>query len=174
MTYPILILGGIRSGKSRLALSLSSSWPKKAFIATAEPFDEEMARRIQDHRRQREDAFITIEAPEDPGKAIASLPDGIEAILLDCVGVWLGNLFAKRGLKAREAPEIPRLLETLEAFPRQAVIVSQEANMGLVGMDPVTRAYQETLGLVNQKLAAWAETAVLMVAGLPSVLKGKL
>lgn len=174
MGSSIVILGGVRSGKSRFALRLSSKWATKAFIATAEPFDGEMEKRIRDHKRERGDTFLTVEAPEDPGGAIVSLPEETEAILLDCTGVWLGNLFAKRGIEARKAPEIPRLLEVLEAFRHHAIVVSQEANMGLVGMDPITRAYQETMGLLNQRLVAWAETAVLMVGGIPVVLKGKL
>jgi adenosylcobinamide kinase/adenosylcobinamide-phosphate guanylyltransferase len=174
MKRSVIILGGIRSGKSRFALKLSSKWATKAVIATAEPFDEEMENGSRDHIRERGDAFLTIEAPEDPGGAIASLPEGTEAILLDCIGVWLGNLFAKRGIETRKAPEISSLLGALEAFRHQAIIVSQEANMGLIGMDPVTRSYQETLGLLNQKLVARAETAVLMVAGVPVVIKGRL
>jgi adenosylcobinamide kinase/adenosylcobinamide-phosphate guanylyltransferase len=170
----ILILGGVRSGKSGLALRLAGEGAKKAFVATAEPFDEEMRLRIRRHRLERQNAFLTIEAPENPGGAVASLSDGIETLVIDCIGVWLGNLFAKRGLEAKNAPEIEGLLSALRAFGGNALVVSQEANMGLVGMDPLTRAYQETLGLINQRLAALAETAVFMVAGLPLCLKGRL
>jgi adenosylcobinamide kinase/adenosylcobinamide-phosphate guanylyltransferase len=169
-----LILGGIRSGKSSLALRLAEDGTKKAFVATAEPFDEEMSRRIRRHRLERQDAFLTTEAPENPGGAVASLSEGIETLVMDCVGVWLGNLFAKRGLEAKNAPEIEGLLSALRAFGGNALVVSQEASMGLVGMDPLTRAYQETLGLVNQRLATLAETVALMVAGLPICLKGRL
>lgn len=170
----ILILGGVRSGKSSLALRLAGDGAKKAFVATAEPFDEEMHRRIRRHKLERQDAFLTMEAPENPGEAVASLSEGIETLVIDCIGVWLGNLFAKRGLEAKNAPEIESLLSALRAFGGNTLVVSQEATMGLVGMDPLTRAYQETLGLVNQRLAALAETAVLMVAGLPICLKGGL
>ncbi|MDY7017937.1 MAG: bifunctional adenosylcobinamide kinase/adenosylcobinamide-phosphate guanylyltransferase [Nitrospirota bacterium] len=174
MGRSILILGGVRSGKSSLALRLAGDGAKKAFVATAEPFDEEMHRRIRRHKLERQDAFLTMEAPENPGGAVASLSEGIETLVIDCIGVWLGNLFAKRGLEAKNAPEIEGFLSALRAFGGNTLVVSQEATMGLVGMDPLTRAYQETLGLVNQRLAALAETAVLMVAGLPICLKGRL
>jgi len=170
----ILILGGVRSGKSSLALRLAEDGAKKAFVATAEPFDEEMHLRIRRHKLERQEAFLTMEAPENPGGAVASLSEGVETLVIDCIGVWLGNLFAKRGLEAKNAPEIEGLLSALRAFGGNTLVVSQEATMGLVGMDPLTRAYQETLGLVNQRLAALAETAVLMVAGLPICLKGRL
>jgi len=167
-------LGGVRSGKSSLALRLAEDGAKKAFVATAEPFDEEMHLRIRRHKLERQEAFLTMEAPENPGGAVASLSEGVETLVIDCIGVWLGNLFAKRGLEAKNAPEIEGLLSALRAFGGNTLVVSQEATMGLVGMDPLTRAYQETLGLVNQRLAALAETAVLMVAGLPICLKGRL
>lgn len=171
----IFILGGVRSGKSGYALKLAGNKEtKRAFIGTAEPFDEEMQRRIRLHRIERGGTFLTIEAPENPGEAVTKLSEDIETLVIDCIGVWLGNLFAKRGLEARNAEEIEELLSAMKAFRGNAVVVSQEANMGLVGMDPLSRAYQETLGLINQRLAALADTSILMVAGVPLCIKGRL
>jgi adenosylcobinamide kinase/adenosylcobinamide-phosphate guanylyltransferase len=163
-----LVLGGARSGKSRFAenLARSVSGPK-TYIATAEPFDEEMRQRIARHREQRAaDGWTTIEAPLDPAAAIR----GAEGfILLDCVTVWLGNLMHHE----RDIPaSIDALLLSLAETQSQVVLVSNEVGLSIVPENAMARRFRDEQGLANQKLSAAVDAVFFIAAGLPLKLKG--
>ncbi|MHC4481088.1 MAG: bifunctional adenosylcobinamide kinase/adenosylcobinamide-phosphate guanylyltransferase, partial [Planctomycetota bacterium] len=99
-----LITGGARSGKSRHALELAGGRRARTFVATAEPLDEEMRRRIAEHRRRRGASFVTLEEPINLAGALASLPEGTEVAVVDCLTVWLGNLFQRGNAGEGEFP----------------------------------------------------------------------
>jgi len=162
------VLGGARSGKSRFAenLARSVSGPK-TYIATAEPFDEEMRQRIARHREQRAaDGWTTIEAPLDPAAAIR----GAEGfILLDCVTVWLGNLMHHE----RDIPSsIDALLSALAEIQSEVVLVSNEVGLSIVPENAMARRFRDEQGLANQKLSAAVDAVFFIAAGLPLKLKG--
>jgi adenosylcobinamide kinase/adenosylcobinamide-phosphate guanylyltransferase len=171
-----LVTGGARSGKSKYALQLADRFPKKVFIATAEACDEEMRRRIQRHRQQRGECFATFEEPVDLAGALRRLPGDTGIAVVDCLTVWLGNLYHRRGLEPagdlEEFPEIGAFLAVLEAAPCPLVLVTNEVGLGVIAADPMTRSFVELAGRLNQEVAARAERVVLLVSGLPLALKG--
>lgn len=168
-----VITGGARSGKSRYALQLAGRFQKKTFIATAEPLDEEMRRRIVAHRRQRDGSFHAIEEPLDLAAALAAIPAGTGIAVIDCLTVWLGNLVhrAADGVDLANPsafPQIAAFLKRLDAGPPcELIVVTNEVGMGIVPTDPVARAFRDLTGWVNQELAARARRLILMVSGVP-------
>lgn len=162
-----LILGGARSGKSSHALALFAAGGPRFFIATAEPFDKEMSQRIAQHRRERAGAgWQTLEAPLALSEALAAA-DG--PAVIDCLTLWLNNLI-QHGFDVEAATG--SLLEALARHPHPVALVSNEIGLGLVPETPLGRAFRDAQGRLNQRLAAAADRVVLLVAGLPLVLKG--
>ncbi len=168
----IFVLGGDRSGKSRYALSRAELFSPRAFIATALPVDAEMKTRIAAHRAERGSAFRTVEAPYDLAGALKRLPPDTKVAVVDCLTVWLGNLFFKYGETLEGAGEIDAFYEALRNPPCALVIVSNEIGLGIVPADGETRRFRDMMGGVNQRVAALADEAVFMISGLPLRLKG--
>ena len=164
-----LVLGGARSGKSRHAESLvEASPPPWRYVATAEPKDEEMRRRIRLHRDRRGAGWETVEAPLDIAAALDDRPPGMP-VLVDCLTLWLGNLMAD----GREAEaEFDRLFAALERRPGPAVLVSNEVGMGIVPDNRLARDFRDAAGALHRALAARAEHVHFMVAGIPMIVKG--
>ncbi len=162
-----LVLGGARSGKSRYAESLIAALPGPwAYVATAEAGDPEMTARIAAHRSRRGSQWQTVEAPRALAAALQScrsLP-----VLVDCLTLWLSNLLlADADIDAEVA-----LLETaLAAAKAPIVLVANEVGSGIVPEHPLGRRFRDLQGHVNQRIAARADRVVLVVAGLPLVLK---
>lgn len=164
------ITGGARSGKSRYALEIAAAprYHRPAFIATAEPFDAEMEDRIRRHRKERNARFFTIEEPVDLASALRRIPPGTDVVIIDCLTVWLGNLLHR----GHADEEIERFLSALDDSPCPLVVVSNEVGLGGIAMSPMGRTFTDLLGRLNQKVAARSERAVMLVSGLPLVLKG--
>jgi len=172
-----LVTGGARSGKSRYALELAAASPRPALIATAEPIDAEMSDRIRRHREERGDRYLTIEEPVDLAAALTRLPQGTGTAVVDCLTVWLGNLVHRRGEEAvAEEPhalaEVAAFLSALAAPPCPLVLVTNEVGMGIVPANALARSFADLAGRLNQAIAARAERVVLMVCGLPVMVKG--
>lgn len=174
----ILILGGARSGKSayaeRLALERGGA---VLFVATATAGDDEMARRIAVHRAARPAWWRTIEAPTGVAAAVAASGDDAPTIILDCATLLVSNLLLAHEVagevevERRVTAEIDALLAHIAASAATWIAVSNEVGMGLVPPYPLGRQYRDLLGRVNMRLAARAERAYLLVAGLPLDLK---
>ena len=167
----ILITGGAKSGKSRYALELASGYEKKAFIATAEPVDDEMKERIKRHQIERGPDFITVEEPVNLRRAIDHLPPGTEVAIVDCLTVWLGNLQYREGRLSIDSPMIQAFLELLKHPPCNLIIVTNEVGSGIVPISPEVREFRDTAGLLNQEVARLAHKVILTVCGIPMVLK---
>jgi len=164
-----LVLGGARSGKSRYAETVAmASPPPWTYVATAEPFDDEMAARIGEHRSRRGAQWQTIEAPVDLAGALGGAPTSA-TILVDCLTLWLSNLMlADRNIDA----EIQRLERAMAARNAPMVLVSNEVGSGIVPDNAQARRFRDLQGRLNQRIAARADRVVLVVAGLPMFVKG--
>jgi adenosylcobinamide kinase/adenosylcobinamide-phosphate guanylyltransferase len=163
----ILVTGGSRSGKSKHALELAASYNNKAFIATAEATDDEMQARIERHRRERDPSFHTVEEPVNLEGALKSLPEETEVAILDCITVWLGNLFYREKITDGTCPEIDAFLGILEAPPCHLILVTNEVGMGVIPADAATRLFRDTAGSINQILAELAHEVIFSVSGIP-------
>jgi len=165
-----LVLGGARSGKSRYAEHLIAALPPPwTYVATAEAGDEEMAARIKAHRERRGASWRTVEAPHGLGAVLSECAD--TPVLVDCLTLWLSNLMlAKTDIEE----EIQSLEKALAAAASPVVLVANEVGLGIVPDQPLGRWFRDLQGALNQRMAARADRVVLMVAGLPLVVKSSL
>jgi adenosylcobinamide kinase/adenosylcobinamide-phosphate guanylyltransferase len=166
----ILILGGVRSGKSRYAQQLASDAGKRVlFLATAEAGDEEMKQRITRHKSSRPASWATIEEPLDITGALRKNAAHADAVIIDCITVWLSNMLMHDEKLGEEEilATIDRLIDAYDQDYATYIIVSGEVGMGIVPEHPLGRIFRDYLGLANQRLAAKADRVVLMVAGIP-------
>jgi adenosylcobinamide kinase / adenosylcobinamide-phosphate guanylyltransferase len=168
-----LVLGGARSGKSRYAESLVAATPPPwIYVATAQAQDTEMAGRIARHRARRSAGWRTIEAPHDLAAAIDAAPAG--AILVDCLTLWLTNrMLAKSSSDGDIDADTCGLEAALARRGGPAVLVSNEVGSGIVPDNVLARRFRDLQGRLNQRLAADADRVVLVVAGLPLIVKGE-
>ena len=147
MRNVIYVTGGARSGKSSFALQLAARYEKKVFLATAEPFDDEMKNRIGRHREERGKQFITIEEPLYPEQALLNLPAGNEVVLLDCLTVWAGNLMHFFQDEGEISTRIDCFLEALDHPPCDIILVSNEVGMGIVPENGMARRSRHSMFL---------------------------
>ncbi len=160
-----LLVGGARSGKSTLAVQMAQRQSAPVtFIATAEPFDDDLRARVAKHREERPVHWTTVECTLDLADAIRAVPDE-HFLVVDCLTVWLGNLFAH----VSDAPTISRyghdMNDALRAREGATVVVSNEVGMGIHPETALGREYRDELGRLNQSVAALADTTLLLVAG---------
>jgi adenosylcobinamide kinase/adenosylcobinamide-phosphate guanylyltransferase len=163
------VLGGARSGKSRYAEGLVMDCaPPWVYVATAEAYDDEMTVRIAEHRHRRDGRWRTVEAPVDlPAAIIAHAREG-QAVLIDCLTLWLSNVM----LAGRDSvAEQQRLIAALSDASGPVVVVSNEVGFGIVPDNALARKFRDAQGRVNMQVAAIADRAVLIAAGLPLILK---
>ncbi len=176
-----LILGGARSGKSAYAERYCKERGEAVlFVATALALDEEMKLRIANHKSSRPANWITLETPSSVGQAIRSAP-ATPLVLLDCMTLLATNVLLNlpEGVGEREyqqalEAELDALLAAYRDHPGEWLIVSNEVGMGLVPPYPLGRLFRDGLGRVNQRLAAAADCVLLLVAGIPLVVKGEM
>ena len=163
-----LVLGGARSGKSKYAEGLMTALsPPWIYVATAEAGDREMAERIAAHRARRGADWHTVEAPRDVAGAIAAA--GRSPVLVECLTLWLSNLLlAEADIDA----EIDRLDKSLVGATASIVLVANEVGFGIVPENALARRFRDLQGVLNQRIAARAGRVVLVVAGLPLIVKG--
>jgi adenosylcobinamide kinase / adenosylcobinamide-phosphate guanylyltransferase len=164
-----LVLGGVRSGKSRHAEGLAlASGLAPVYVATAQGQDDEMARRIALHRARRGPAWRTVEEPLDLVETLQRECARTRVVLVDCLTLWLTNLMvAERPVEA----ECARLLEALPSLGGPAILVSNEVGQGIVPDNAMARAFVDHAGGLHQGIALQADAVVLMAAGLPHRLK---
>lgn len=165
-----LVLGGARSGKSAHAEALIlASGLAPVYIATAHAGDQEMRDRILAHQDRRGAAWTTIEEPLDLAAALTRQAAPGNAILVDCLTLWLSNLY---GQERDAGAETERLLAALAAAAGPVVLVSNEVGLGIVPDNALARAFADAAGLLNQRIAHHADRVIFVAAGLPVVLKG--
>lgn len=168
-----LILGGVRSGKSRLAERLATNGGLPVtYIATATAEDDEMRARIAAHRAHRPAHWQLVEEPLRLASVLADHADPGHCVLVDCLTLWLTNLLMAEDAAALER-ERTALLEVLPRLPGQIILVSNETNMGITPLGNLSRRYCDEAGLLHQALALGCDRVILTVAGLPHILKGE-
>ena len=168
-----LVLGGARAGKSTYAQQLAARGERVLFVATAEAGDGEMETRIAGHRESRPAEWDTLEEPLDLVGALSPVADRYDTILLDCLTLWVSNLLLQGSeTKPTDIPaEVRRLLAACEEGSASWIVVSNEVGLGVAPPTELGRRYADELGRVNQIVAAAADDAYFMAAGLPLNLK---
>jgi adenosylcobinamide kinase/adenosylcobinamide-phosphate guanylyltransferase len=157
--------GGARSGKSRHALELARKRGSRlVFLATAEAFDEEMAARVAKHRAERAKEFSTIEEPLEITDAIRNTPDA-DAIVLDCLTLWLSNLMLTFGRDVDA--EIEKFIEVAQSSRAAVIAVTNEVGCGIVPDNALSRDFRDHAGVLNQRVAAVADEVYWMIFGQP-------
>jgi adenosylcobinamide kinase/adenosylcobinamide-phosphate guanylyltransferase len=168
----VLVLGGVRSGKSRYAQELGARGQRVAFLATAEACDDEMRERIARHRADRPSSWTTIETPIALEDALLQCGSRFDTVVVDCLTVWTANLMEHEASDGeRVLAHADRLADLLRRFSGCVILVSNEVGSGIVPDNEMGRTYRDLLGGMNQRIAAAADEVILMVAGLPMFVK---
>lgn len=175
----ILVTGGSRSGKSSYALALGESLPgPRTFVATCPVTDDEMARRIDAHRRERgADAWDTVEEEVALADALAAAA-GSGVVLVDCLTLWVNNIMYRASLAGGRTDEAEvetlsrGVLDAARRSDGTVVFVTNEVGMGIVPADAETRLYRDLVGRCNATIAAGADAVALVVCGIANIIKG--
>jgi adenosylcobinamide kinase / adenosylcobinamide-phosphate guanylyltransferase len=170
-----LVLGGVRSGKSRFAVELASKAPSVTFVATAPVCDDEMRVKIERHRAERPAHWKTREEPLKLAELIAEMGGCDDLVLVDCLTLFAANLMEAYG---QDRPTLLAATQDLTSSLRNAkcrvVLVSNEVGSGIVPAYAAGRQFRDVLGDLNQQVAAIADEVILMIAGLPLPIKGSI
>ncbi len=170
----VLVTGGARSGKSSFGLEWGKNFPPpRLFLATARPLDPEMEERIRRHKEERGPGWITLEEPLKIEEAIRVWAPEVSCIVLDCITLWLTNL-VMAGLSDGDIESRTGILreEALRA-PCPVLLVTNEVGWSIVPDNPLGRRFRDLAGKTNQFLAQEMDEVVLMVSGIPLVIKSK-
>ncbi len=169
----VLVMGGAKSGKSRISLDICNEIArKKIFIATAQALDNEMKERIRRHKEERGGDWGTIEEPIEIVDKMSKFDSEETVILLDCLTLWISNLFMKYGESRQPINEfVDKFVEQLAKAKGVIVVVSNEVGMGIVPDNDLARVYRDVAGSLNQEIVRTARKVVMVIAGIPLVLK---
>ena len=179
----ILITGGARSGKSSLAQELALKSGKAVlFVATAEAGDDEMRRRIEEHKKNRPADGRTLEVTTHVGSQVCQQIGQAQVVVVDCITLLVNNIFNQCSdqtgrlldtslIEKNLADEIGELVDCIRRTDADFIIVTNEVGLGLVPDNRIGRLYRDLLGRANQMLAQSVDEVYLMVAGLPVRIK---
>jgi adenosylcobinamide kinase/adenosylcobinamide-phosphate guanylyltransferase len=177
MARIIFITGGARSGKSifaeRRALEFGAPL---GYLATARTLDDEMGERVRQHRERRGIEWSTIEEPIHLPQALSRCDGQYQAILVDCLTLWLSNLLfkyedASENIEERIYEDLQLLKSTLQGMVTPVILVSNEVGMGIVPDNRLARLFRDIAGSANQTLAAAADEVHVVISGIPLRLK---
>ena len=171
MVSTTLVLGGARSGKSRFALDAHAARTRVTFVGTALAGDPEMAERIERHRRERPSHWPTVEEPYDLVPRLREACAGTDAVVVDCLGVWVANLMLRGDPDDHVFKQADELAALLALRLTDVTLVSNEVGLGVHPVTEAGRHFRDVLGRVNQHVAAAVDRVVLMVAGQPLTVK---
>ncbi len=168
-----LILGGARSGKSRLAEQIAQKSKKTViYIATAQANDAEMQLRIQHHQQQRPNEWQLIEESLYLAECLEKNDAAEQIFLVDCLTLWMSNLLMHSNPDL-QMDQCRKLLAILPKLKSDIILVSNETGLGVVPMGEITRKFVDESGRLHQQLGQIAEKVVFCVAGFPMILKGE-
>jgi len=168
-----LVLGGARSGKSRYGLGLAAPCPApRLFVATCEPRDAEMEARIAAHQRGRGSDWTTREVPLELAATLSAVQHDYGVIVVDCLTMWVSNLLLQEGASQGSVQTAcEHLVETLAGTATPTILISNEVGWGIVPDNPLARSFRDQAGWLHQRLAQVADLVVLVVAGVPVLIK---
>ena len=164
----ILVGGGSRSGKSSFALELAKErGTRRAFVATAQAFDQEMAERIARHQAERDDAFTTIEEPLELASVISNT--SFDVLLIDCLTLWVSNLMMREeaDIDAKGA----ELVSIAAASKALCIFVTNEVGCSVVPDNAMGRRFRDLAGRLNQEMAKAAQEVYFLTFGIPTRIK---
>ena len=166
----VFVLGGARSGKSTFALQeASAAEGRKVFIATAQALDDEMRLRIDNHKKERDKAWVTLEEPLYISRHMNDAKDSYDVVLIDCLTLWVSNIM-HAGFDINKI--VGEFIDVISHdCPTILYIVSNEVGMGLVPESELARAYRDNLGYVNRRVAEAATDVYFLAAGIPVQIK---
>jgi len=179
----ILVIGGARSGKSTFAEELAKKMAERVlFVATAEAGDEEMRRRIEEHKRLRLATWTTLEVSRCVGGHIVKNIGQASVVVVDCITLLVNKIlchhFDRAGeqvearlLEQEVGDEISQLIDSMAKTKASFIVVTNEVGTGLIPANLMGRLYRDLLGKANQMLARHADQVYLMVTGLPILIK---
>jgi adenosylcobinamide kinase / adenosylcobinamide-phosphate guanylyltransferase len=167
----VLVLGGVRSGKSRHAEELAARHGGPvAVIVTATAGDEEMAARIAAHRARRPGRWRVLEEPIALGRALLDVARPDSVVIVDCLTLWLTNILTQpdESLLPRQSDA---LLAAVQSVEGSVILVSNEVGSGIVPVSELARRFIDAAGSLHQRLARACDQVVWIVAGLPVTVK---
>jgi len=166
-----LILGGARSGKSSYAEQLAKESGKEViYIATAKVLDDEIKERVKHHQNSRPDSWVTVEEPLNLADALQQWVSSNRIVLVDCLTMWVTNLLTEND-EDNMQHKLEQLVKQLPLYSGSIIFVSNEVGMGIIPMGELTRKYVDEAGRLHQQLAQQVDNVILMVAGLPNIIK---
>jgi adenosylcobinamide kinase / adenosylcobinamide-phosphate guanylyltransferase len=170
-----LVLGGARSGKSRWAQEQAAQFRRVTYLATARAGDAEMREKIARHRKERSSKWRTVEVPTSLPEKIRSESEDADVLLIDCFTLYVANVMRTgRKSEGHNGSRLRELRDAIDASTTSIIAVSNEVGSGVVPAFRSGRVYRDMLGQLNQEIARIADNVVLMVAGLPFPVKGRL
>lgn len=167
---PVLVTGGVRSGKSRHAEGLLAGLASVTYVAAGPSYDDaDWAARVAAHRARRPGSWRTVESSDVAGAIAAA--DG--PVLVDCLGTWLTAIIDRAdlwdaptdGVEAQVRGEVGGVVAALGAAEGPVVLVTNEVGLGVVPGHRSGRLFRDLLGVVNQEVAAVCDEVHLVVAG---------
>jgi adenosylcobinamide kinase / adenosylcobinamide-phosphate guanylyltransferase len=169
-----LITGAARSGKTRLAVQWATTLPApRAYIATAQNRDPEMAERIRCHQEERGTAFQNYEEPLALPSLLEKIPRSSSIIIVDCLTLWISNLLEDAGEETQPVRRsLDDLVTVLKVLETPVVLIGNEVGWGIVPENPLARTFRDLSGHLHQDIAQIADQVILMVAGIPMIVKG--
>ncbi|RWX78371.1 bifunctional adenosylcobinamide kinase/adenosylcobinamide-phosphate guanylyltransferase [Neorhizobium lilium] len=168
--HVVLVLGGARSGKSAFSERLvAAKGLERHYLATGRAYDDEMVQRIARHVEDRGEGWTTHEVPLDLPQHLAQLDSPTHTVLVDCLTLWVTNLMMEERDVAAAGDA---LLAQLSICTSHVVLVSNEVGLGIVPENRMAREFRDHAGRLHQRVAALADEAFFIAAGLPLKLKG--
>jgi adenosylcobinamide kinase/adenosylcobinamide-phosphate guanylyltransferase len=170
-----LITGPARSGKTGLAVQWAATFPRpRAYIATAQNLDGEMNDRICKHQEERKSNFLTFEEPLALTSQLEKIKGRFSIVIVDCLTLWLSNLLGGTGEDGQGiGPITTDFLDLLKKLETPLILIGNEVGWGIVPDNPLARTFRDVSGRLQQAIAQIADQVILMVAGIPMVVKGK-
>ena len=168
----VLVLGGIRSGKSRFALKLGEGMgERRVFIATGQALDPEMRRRIRKHQSSRSKSWTTYEEPISLPTVLEKVNGQCDVILVDCLSLWLSNLLHLEIKEKELSTHLKELLRSLTSLTTPAILISNEVGLGVIPANPLARKFCDLAGMLHQKIAHMADQVYFITSGISKQLK---
>jgi adenosylcobinamide kinase / adenosylcobinamide-phosphate guanylyltransferase len=163
------IIGGARSGKSAYALEVASALEgRKAYVATAQALDYEMAARIKIHKQERGPSWDTLEEPLAVSRLLNETMGRYRVIVIDCLTLWLSNLMHSG---ADVQAEVESFITSAQKCGARLYIVSNEVGMGIVPENQLARMFRDHAGMMNRRMAGASDEVYLLAAGIPVRIK---